>query len=177
MEGVTVFSGKSGIIQVTEKLVIKDFLEVMRAFPPGKSFESVPFMVGDTPVTIEVYPNGDVNKYKGHVSIFLRNKSNEDINVKCQFITDVQTDEFDYETHVGFHTFLTHAQCEEAFKDKDFVVTAKVEFPGENVMLIGKQQSGPAFKKRKFNVWENVYKNMERTDFVLAFDCEEVPFD
>ena len=183
MEGVTVFSGKSGIIQVTEKLVIKDFLEVMKAFPPGKSFESVPFMVGDTPVTIEVYPNGDERKYKGHVSIFLRNKSNEDINVKCQFITDVDTDEFDYEDTMeangefGIHKFLTHAQCEEAFKDKDFVVTAKVEFPGENVMLIGKQQSGPASKKQKFNVWETVFKNMERTDFVLAFDGEEVPFD
>ena len=183
MEGVTVFSGKSGIIQVTEKLVIKDFLEVMKAFPPGKSFESVPFMVGETPMTIEVYPNGYDKKYKGHVSIFLRNKSNEDINVKCQFITDVKTDEFDYEDTVeghsgfGFHKFLTHAQCEEGFKDKDFVVTAKVEFPGENVMLIGKQKSAPAFKKRKFNVLENVYKNMERTDFVLAFDGEEVPFD
>ena len=131
MEGVTVFSGKSGIIQVTEKLVIKSFLEVMKAFPPGKSFESVPFMVGETPVTIEVYPNGYDKKYKGHVSIFLRNKSNEDINVKCQFITDVQTGELDYEDTVeangefGIRNFLTHAQCEEAFKDKDFVVTAK----------------------------------------------------
>ena len=74
MEGVTVFSGKSGIIQVTEKLVIKDFLEVIKAFPPGKSFESVPFMVGETPVTIVVYPNGDDKKCKGHVSINLRNK-------------------------------------------------------------------------------------------------------
>ena len=44
-------------------------------------------------------------------------------------------------------------------------------------MLIGKQQSGPASKKQKFNVWETVYKNMERTDFVLAFDGEEVTFD
>ena len=108
--------------------------------------------------------------------------SNEDFNVKCQFITDVDTDEFDYEDTMeanrefGIHKFLTHAQCEEAYEDKDLVVTAKVEFPGENVMLIGKQQSGPASKKQKFNVWENVYKNMERTDYVLAFDGEEVRY-
>ena len=182
MEGVTVFSGKSGIIQVTEKLVIKDFLEVIKAFPPGKSFESVPFMVGETPMTIEVYPNGDDKmEYKGHVAIFLRNKSDKDINVKCQFITDVETRELDYDTvkangEFGFFKFLTHYQCKEAFKDKDFVVTAKVEIAGENVMIIGKQKSGPAPKKRKFNVLENVYKNMKRTDYVLAFDGEEVRY-
>ena len=181
MEDVTVFSGKSGIIQKTGKLVIKDFLEVMRAFPPGKSFESVPFMVGDTPMTIEVFPNGSDAFYTGCVSIFLNNKSDDEVSVKCQYITDVLSDEFHYEYPLqangneGIFEFLTHAECEEAFKDKDFVVTAKVEIPGENVMLYGKQ-SPPAYKKRKFNVWEGVYEKMQNTDFALVFDGKKVVF-
>ena len=183
MEDITVFSGKSGIIQKTGKLVIKDFLEVMHAFPPGKSFESVPFMVGDTPMTIEVFPNGFDDDYSEYVSIFLNNKSNQRVSVKCQFITDLATLEFDYEDYVGandregFCTFLTYAQCEEAYKDKDFVVTAKVEIPGENVMLFGKQSEAPASKKPKFNIWEDVHEKMQNPDFTLVFDGKKVPFD
>ena len=182
MEGVTLFSGKSGIIQKTEKLVIKDFPDVMSAYPPGKSVESDPFMVGDTSMSILVYPNGDRACNRGHVSIYLKNKSNQDISVKCQIITDVKNKELNYEDTVeanywfGFPDFLTHAECEEAFKDKDFVVTAKVEMAGEMVKIVG-SNSASAPKKTKFNVLENVYKRMERTDFMLVFDGEEeVPY-
>ena len=182
MEGVTVFSGKSGILQKTEKLVIKDFLDVMSAYQPGKSVESDPFMVGDTSMTIRVYPNGNIDENRGHVSIYLNNNSNRDINVKCEFITDVETAELTYEDTVkankcfGFPELLTHAECEEAYKDKDFVVTAKVEISGEMVKIVG-ANSAAAPKKRKFNVFENVYKKMERTDFMLVFDGEEVAYD
>ena len=182
MEGVTVFSGKSGIIQKTEKLVIKDFLDVMTAYPPGKSVESDPFMAGDTPLSILVFLNGDSDDNRGHVSIFLYNKSNQDINVKCKFITDVKTEELNYEDTVeandyfGFPDLLTHAECEEAYKDKDFVVTAKVEISGEMVKIVG-SSSASAPKKRKFNVMENVYKKMDRSDFKLVFDGEEVTND
>ena len=31
-----------------------------------------------------------------------------------------------------------------------------------------------ASKKRKFNVFEDVYKRMDMTDFILVFDGEEV---
>ena len=50
----------------------------------------------------------------------------------------------------------------------DFAVTAKVEIPGEVVMLAGKLP-----KKRKFNVLENVYKKMQRTDFTLVQTCKK----
>ena len=37
----------------------------------------------------------------------------------------------------GIDKFLTHAQCTEAFKDRDFVVEAKLEIPGEVTKLVG----------------------------------------
>ena len=49
----------------------------MKAFPPGKSFESDPFMVGDTSMAIEVFPNGSCDENKGNVGIFLVNKLNQ----------------------------------------------------------------------------------------------------
>ena len=132
-------------------------------------------------MTIEVFPNGADDYSSGHVSINLNNKSNEDINVKCQLITDVEIDDLGYgevveaNSRLGFSEFLTHTRCENAYKDKDFVLTAKFEINGENVMLYGKQ-SAPASKKRKFMVWEDVYEKMQNTDFTLVFDGKKVPF-
>ena len=177
MENTTVYDGKSGVIQATAKLVIKNFLEVMSGFKPGRSFDSVPFMVGDTPMTLEVYPNGHHDWCKGSVSILIRNKGEADISVKYQLITDVETYENDYRDlevgdSCGVKKFATHEKCAGAYSDKDFVVTAKVETLGENVMLT---HSTAATKKRKLNVLENAYKKMQMPDFVFVFDGMDVP--
>ena len=175
MTDITVYEVKSGSIQKTAKLVIKNFVEAMSTFKPGKSIDSVPFMVGDTPMTIKVYPNGINTEYRGNVSIYLSSNSNTEKNAKCQFIADVATKEFGYEDmnhvvkkHYGFSVFVTHAECLEVYADIDFAVTAKVEIPGEVVMLAGKLP-----KKPKFNVLENVYKKMQRTDFTLDQTCKK----
>ena len=179
MENTTVVAGKSGIIEAEAKLVIKDFVEVMARFKPGKSIESDKFMVGDTPMAIEVYPNGLVDKDKGYVSLFLLNYGDEDIHVKGQLITDLDTLNIDYTETVdagglgwGHGEFLTHAECADAYKDKDFVVTAKLETDSEVVKIVG---GGSNAKKRKFDVWENVHNKMDSSDFTLVFNGEEVP--
>ena len=107
MENITVYDGRSGVIQVTAKLVIKNFLEVMSGFKPGNSFETVPFKVGDTPMIFEVYPNGYDDNLKGY-------KGDADLSVKCQFITDVAAKKLDYlilEAGKGFFELATHADC------------------------------------------------------------------
>ena len=96
MEYTTVVDAKSGIIQVTGKLVIKNFVEVMAGFKPGRFIESEPFNVGDTPMAIRVYPNGEDDERKGNVAVFLKNFSNADISVRCQFITEVVSWEIEY---------------------------------------------------------------------------------
>ena len=55
------------------KMVIKDFVEVMAGFELGKTIDSNSFMVGDTPMNITVYPNGNSSKTKGHVGLTLFN--------------------------------------------------------------------------------------------------------
>ena len=69
MENTTIVAGKSGVIEAEAKLVIKDFVEVMARFKPEKSIESDQFMVGDTPMKIQVYPNGVYKRDKGYVGI------------------------------------------------------------------------------------------------------------
>merc|ERR1719234_2580999 len=129
-------------------------------------------------MAIKVYPNGRDEARKGNVGVFLQNHSFAYISVKCQLITEVKTARFDYDETVeagqgfGLDNFLTHAKCAEAFKDKDFIVTAKVEIPGEPVKIFGGE---PAPKKQKLNVFEKVYNSMEESDFALVFEGEEVP--
>ena len=180
MENTTVIDGMSGIIEATGKLVIKNFAKVMAGFKPGMLIESDPFMLGDTPLAIRVYPNGDRHSSKGHVSLFLQNNGDDDIRVKGQLITDLNTIDFEYTEFVqakggwGIDKFLTHAECADAYKDKDFVVEAKLEIPGEVTKIAGRQ-SAAATKKRKFDVWENVYNEMAGADFTLVFEGVEVP--
>ena len=75
MEHTTVVEGRSGIIEVTEKLVIKDFVEVMAGFELGKTIDI------DTPMNITVYPNGNSSKTKGHVGVIIFNTGDDDIRV------------------------------------------------------------------------------------------------
>ena len=66
-ENTTVVAGESGNIEAKAKLVIEDFVEVMARFKPGKTIESDQFMLGDTPMSIQVLPNGEEDEDEGHV--------------------------------------------------------------------------------------------------------------
>ena len=91
MENATVFDATAGIIQATAKVTIKNLVEVMSMYKPGKDFTSDTFNVGDTPMDILVYPNGAAEEHRGHVSIFLHNRGDADITVKATFMTDAFT--------------------------------------------------------------------------------------
>ena len=180
MENTTVVDAASGLIKASGKLVIKNLVEVMEGFKPGTNIVSEQFKIGDIPLLIRVFPNGDKDSYKGFVSVILYNEGDVDISMKCELITDLITREITYNdtmeagSGLGWNKFLTHAQCAEAYKDKDFVVTAKVEMLGKPTIILG-PDSSPAPKRHKFNVLERVFNRMERTDFTLVFDGEEVP--
>ena len=177
MENHTVYA-KSADVQVTAKLTIKDFFEVMKTSEPGKWYATDTFMVGDTPMAIKVYPNGAVDKNKGNVFVFLSNQSDAALSVKCQFITDVKTSSFDIKMPanegLGPFKFLSHVECTEAYKEKDFVVTAKVEISGKDLKIMGNQ---PALVPAEYCValCKNLYEMEMDTNFTLAFQGAEVP--
>ena len=55
MEQVTVIKGN--MVHVTAKLVIKNFVQIMPGYKVEQEILSDPFMVGDTPMIISVYPH------------------------------------------------------------------------------------------------------------------------
>ena len=177
MENHTVYS-KSADVQETAKLTIKDFVEVMKTSKPGKSYHSDTFMVGETPMAITLYPNGYEDQYKGNVSVFLWNQSDAHISVKWQLITDALTLSFDHEVPAkkawGPFGFLSHAECTDAFKEKDFVVTVKVEIRGGDLKIMG-NQSAVVPKEYRAALCKNLYEMEMDTNFTLVFQGAEVP--
>ena len=179
MEGANVYA-KSGGHQATGKVVIKDFVELMTASKPKDCYPSAPFMVGDVPMIINVYPDGNRDEYTGYVSIFLKNLGSDPIQVKCKFTTDVLSKGFEHtidpsknNREWGFGRFASHDQCLEEYQGKDFVVTAEVSSPGLEWKVL--ETKSPAACLKEFSVWEKVFTNMERSDFTLVFDGKEVP--
>ena len=171
----TVYVNAPGV-KATAELVIKDFLEVMKGSEPGKRYTSDIFMVGNTPMAIKVYPNGYDDEYKGNVSVCLANKSDADITVKCQLITQAKTKSVHQEIRAnrmgGLFKFFTHAQCTDAFKEEDFVVTANVEIPRGDLKILGTEDT---VVSKKICVCKNLYEKMMDPNFTLVFQGAEVP--
>ena len=67
----------------------KDFAEVMAGFKPGMKIESETFMLGDTPLTVQVFPNGKFDEDTGYVTLILINNGDDDI-------TDLKTINLNY---------------------------------------------------------------------------------
>lgn len=177
-EHVTVFA-RSPQLKVTETIVIKDFLKELELFCPGEKFSSKTFILGNTPLEIEIYPNGRWGDDGGTMDIYLCNKSNEDVRVQFEAVADIFQPgiftELNLEADNGFPVGrnVSHAECIETYQDKkDFVLTVNVEIPGEDLEIV--EESERVILCKKFGVWKKVYKKMQRTDFTLVFGGVEL---
>ena len=166
---------KSNDAEATAKLVIKDFVELMKACTPGRSYSSVTFRLGDTPMNVEVFPNG--HSTKGYVQFGLNNQGDDAITVKGKISTDVHSPDFkstvlpENDGTVISGVYLKHDQCLNEYKDKDFVLTVDMVGLGDWEIVGKKTSEGP----KALSVWEKVYTNMEKPDFTFVFDSQEVP--
>eukprot|EP00092_Neocalanus_flemingeri_P002181 GFUD01002321.1.p1 GENE.GFUD01002321.1~~GFUD01002321.1.p1 ORF type:complete len:259 (-),score=63.64 GFUD01002321.1:341-1117(-) len=76
-------------LKVTENK-LKYFIQIfsfdhkMKSWRTGRSVHSVPFLVGGTEFEFEIYPNGCDKENRGHVSVYLVNKSDWDVNVEME---------------------------------------------------------------------------------------------
>ena len=175
MENVTVFvRGTKTEVQAT--LVIKGFAEEL-AIKPGEHFVSDEFLVKEVPMWLSVYPNGFNEESKGFVAVYLRSRNSlTTFPLKYRFVTDVKTTEM-VEGHVSASNMsldMSHAECREHYKQRDFVLKVEVEVDGEKVKILGK---GAATMQRKpigQEVTEAAFQQKAWSDFTLEFIGEEV---
>ena len=174
VEHVTVYA-RSPQLKVTEKIVIKDFLKELELFAEGEKFCSKTFMLGKTPLRIDIYPNGRYwGDGGGELCMYLCNKSDEDVRVQFEAVADIFQPGIFTAVNLGaddgfpLGRDVSHEECIETYKDKkDFVLTVNVEIPGEDLEIV--EESERVILCKKFGVWKNVFKKMQRTDFTLVF--------
>ena len=99
--------------------------------------------------------------------------------MNAQFITETKTVSFDREVKAkkgwGYGKFISHAECTDAFKEKDFVLTVNVEIPGEGLMKMMGNEDAVAPKKYCAELCKNLHDKMMDTNFTLIFQGAEVP--
>ena len=185
MKHATVF-GKGPKTEETASLTIQDFVEVMESTKPGKFYETNDFMVKGTPLGLVVYPNGFDEEDRGWVCIFVENRSDVEVKLKRQFITDVKTKDTAGEDMeeviveagrmIGNYRNFNTKEAKEYYKEKDFVVTVKVEMEGDVVKIVGGEDETRKRQRKSMSqdVLENAYRKMSWTDFILEFEGEEL---
>jgi len=173
--------GKGPKTEVTASLTIKDFVEVTESSEPGKFYATDDFLVKETPMCLVIYPNGFDEEDRGWVGVQIANRSEVDVKLKRQFITDVKTTDMEEVTvkagilgeYIWMNTFISHEAIKEHYKEKDFVVTVNVEMEGDVVKIVreGKTRKRKAMSQ---DITEIAYRKMSWTDFTLEFEGEEL---
>ena len=182
VEHVTVYA-RSPQLKVTEKIVIKDFLKELELFAEGEKFCSKTFMLGKTPLRIDIYPNGRYwGDGGGELCMYLCNKSDEDVRVQFEAVADIFQPGIFTAVNLGaddgfpLGRDVSHEECIETYKDKkDFVLTVNVEIPGEGLMKMMGNEDAIAPKKYCAELCKNLHDKMMDTNFTLIFQGAEVP--
>ena len=178
MENVTIV-GRSPKVEVKAQLVIKDFLEEILCCKPGQCRVSDPFLVGDASMVLKVYPNGFKEKSKGHVSVILFNESDSDVSMRYQATTLAKTTETQNvvvpgNKGKGWEELLSHGECQRLYKGKDFAVSLKMEIPGREMKILGRNVSGETQNQGCRKVWQKMFNKMQKSDFTLVFNGQPV---
>eukprot|EP00092_Neocalanus_flemingeri_P017550 GFUD01018988.1.p1 GENE.GFUD01018988.1~~GFUD01018988.1.p1 ORF type:complete len:253 (-),score=56.36 GFUD01018988.1:108-866(-) len=61
------------------------FRQKMRTWRAGREVHSMPFHIGESEFSFDIYPNGDEKNNRGHVSVFLRNRNSWAVKVNVEF--------------------------------------------------------------------------------------------
>ena len=112
-----------------------------------------------------------------YVEVYLVNESDRDVTVKYKFVTEVSTvtgnrevkSNGDLVDAMGW--VLSHVKCADAYKDKDFILTAFVEIPGKNMKIWGSESADIS---EKYCIGKKLYEKMQDTNFSLVFTGTEV---
>ena len=107
------------------------------------------------------------------------NESDRDVTVKFKFVTEVSTVTGNREVEANgdlvdaMGGVLSHVKCADAYKDKDFVLTAFVDIPGKNMKIWG-SESANISEKYCMKYCKKLYEKMQDTNFSLVFTGTEV---
>ena len=165
-------------------LIVGDFENEMKISKPREKIESRIFILGGNPFKIDVYPNGENEESKNHVSIFLANDSNTDVNVSAEFeICNSEKDEWEKGTvkqneRVGWSKFMEHDAMADLLVNGSLIVKVKVKMENKDFVVMGKDEKKGDSKSAEEIVAihiNTIYENMMNPDFMLICEGGNIP--
>jgi len=90
-EGVTeaamavFFTGREKLQEYTVTWIIDDMKVKMEKFKPGEKVKTDTFSIRDTKWHFDFYPNGNIARHKGKISIFLVSENEGKVTADCEF--------------------------------------------------------------------------------------------
>ena len=171
-------------LEVEATFIIGDFEKEMNIRKTKEMLESRIFILNETPFKIRVFPSGDVEESKNHVSVFLGNESNNDVSVAAEFeICNSKKLRFKNTTvrakgDWGYTKCMEKEAVTEVLVDGAFIVKVKVEMEHKNYVVIGEAERNGESKTAAEIVTihtSNIFENMINTDFILTCEGEQIP--
>jgi len=125
-EGVTeaamavFFTGREKLQEYTVTWIIDDMKVKMEKFKPGEKVKTDTFSIRDTKWHFDFYPNGNIARHKGKISIFLVSENEGKVTADCEFSAgksdhgwfrtlQFSNNEFTpVDNDYGFNAFLCH---------------------------------------------------------------------
>lgn len=80
------FTGREKLQDFTISWVIDDMKVKMEKFKPGEKIKTDTFAIRDTKWHFDFYPNGNIARHKGKISIFLVSENDGKVTADCEFM-------------------------------------------------------------------------------------------
>jgi len=196
MSNITVIS-QSEKTDVSGKLVIENVWKQIKEAKVGSFFTSDVFHAEDFAFQLEIYLNGEREKYEHSISAFIKNRTgagepvlltNVCFELKAIPPNSTETvmlarskyNELKIPAHQGggFGNMITHNSLREACEEgDDLLLLVKAQLQGKEIK-ISSSTGLNGTRGRKYcagDVLENIYKKMNDTDFALLCDDEPIP--
>ena len=113
---------------------IEDFETKMKTWPTDKFIGSESFFIEQEPMSLKIYPNGDGAEEEGNVSVYLKNDSDEKIQVDFTFMMrgkEVSHSGVDLKPYESFGSALySHKGVANVGSDEDTKISCKIKFGG-----------------------------------------------
>jgi len=194
MSNITVIS-QSEKTDVSGKLVVENVWKQIKEAKVGSSFTSDVFHAEDFAFQLQIFLNGDLEKYEHGICVFIKNRTGEPIlltnvcfelkaippnSTETVMLARSKYNELKIPAHQGggFGNMITHNSLREACEEgDDLLLLVKAQLQGKEIK-ISSSTGLNGTRGRKYcagDVLENIYKKMNDTDFALLCDDEPIP--
>ena len=169
MQGTKTYTRTPSIVV---SFVIEDFEKEIRRCEQGKGLTSSPFQLNGKSLHLTVCPNGQKDSLPNHISIFIQNDADEEVNISANVSVGLESSRFESQaiekrTGFGWKDFMEHKDLD----GKTFTLTVEVSMTGGQTLVLKPQSKS----KQQTSITKQIFDDMSNPDFRISCSDEDIP--